>query len=119
MLRAGALHELCASLDAHLFDASIGYLLADVCNATPLARAFPCAGAPPLGLKLLNACLAALGVGSAGYLEKRGFPMEPEALRPRLRLTPGGGAAVIFLTRRWRYYWMLIAERTPVLIIYS
>ena len=113
VLRAGALAELCHMLDAHLFDASIGYLLADGLRATPFARAFRVLERHPFGLKLLNARLAALGVGSV-EIKKRGFPMEPEALRPRLCLTPGGGAAVIFLTRRGRDHWMLIAERVPV-----
>ncbi len=110
VLRAGAFAELCVLLDAHLFDAEIGYLLADRLHTTPFARAFRIMERHPFSLKLLNARLAARAIGTV-EIKKRGFPMEPEALRPRLRLTPGGAAAVIFLTRRGRDHWLLLAER--------
>lgn len=110
VLRAGAFAELCERLDAHLFDPEIGYLLAAARHATPFARAFRLLERHPFSLKLLNARLAALGVGTL-EIKKRGFPIEPESLRPRLRLTPGGRAAVVFLTRRGRDHWMLFAER--------
>jgi SAM-dependent methyltransferase len=112
VLRAGAIAELCAQLDAHLFDAEIGYLLATTQRPTPFARAFRVLERHSFSLKVLNARLAALGVGTV-EIKKRGFPMEPETLRPRLRLTPGGPPAVIFLTRRGRDHWMLLAERAP------
>ena len=54
--------------------------------------------------------LATLGVGQIELL-KRGFPEEPEALRPRLRLTPGGAAGVVIFTRRGDAHWMLIGRR--------
>lgn len=112
VLRAGAFAELCAMLDAHLFDAEIGYVLAHDLRPTLFARAFRILERHPFSLKLLNARLAALGVGAV-EIKKRGFPIEPETLRPRLRLSAGGGAAVVFLTRRGRDHWMLIGERAP------
>ncbi len=61
-------------------------------------------------LKLLNRRLAARGVGQVELL-KRGFPQEPESLRPRLKLTPGGAAGVVIFTRRGDEHWMLIGRR--------
>ncbi len=112
VLRAGAFAELCGLLDAHLFDPEIGYLLADAPRATPFARAFHILERHPFSLKLLNARLQALRVGAL-EIKKRGFPIEPETLRGRLKLVRGGRAAVVFLTRRGREHWMLIAERLP------
>ncbi len=40
VIRAGAFAELCALLDAHLFDPQLAYLVADERRPTPLAQAF-------------------------------------------------------------------------------
>jgi hypothetical protein len=49
-------------------------------------------------LKVLNQRLQALGVARV-ELKKRGFPVEPETLRPRLKLATAGRAAVVIFTR--------------------
>ena len=54
--------------------------------------------------------LQALQIGQV-ELKKRGFPEEPEHLRPRLKLTPGGRDAVIFFTRRGDERILLIGRR--------
>lgn len=116
VIRAGALVELCAALGAHLFDASIAYLVASAPPAAPVrdagvfAAAFHLEEVHPFSLKLLNRRLSALGIGRV-EIKKRGFPVEPEVLRPRLKPAPGGRAAVIFLTRRGDEHLMFIATR--------
>jgi hypothetical protein len=85
-------------LDAHLFDPQIAYLVGDTPQPHSLAQAFMVEEVHGFGLKLLNQRLQALGVARV-ELKKRGFPVEPEALRPRLKLANVGRAAVVILTR--------------------
>jgi SAM-dependent methyltransferase len=110
VIRAGAFAELCAELDAHLFDPQIAYLVSSKPVGHPLVQSFAVEEVHPYSLKRLNRRLKALGVGQV-ELKKRGFPVEPEQLRPRLTLTKGGRAAVIFFTRRGRERLMIIARR--------
>lgn len=112
VVRAGALAELCAQLDAHLIEPSIAYLAAAHLRPTPFARAFAVREFFPFSLKRLNARLQDLGVGSV-ELKKRGFPLEPEALRPRLRLVPHGAPLVVILTRRGDDHWAILCDRVP------
>lgn len=122
VLRAGALDTLCAQLGARLFAPDIAYLVADpVANAPagdahpapavgPFATPFRLIEAAPFSLKRLNQRLAALGAGAV-ELKKRGFPLEPEALRPRLKVQRGGRPLTVLLTRRGDAHWMLLCER--------
>lgn len=110
VIRAGALAQLCARVGGHLFAPDIAYILAPALQAEPLAQAFAIDEVHRFSLKLLNRRLAARGVGQVELL-KRGFPQEPESLRPRLRLTPGGAPGVVILTRRGDEHWMLIGRR--------
>lgn len=112
VIRAGALAELCAQLGAWLFDPQIAYLVAGGAEpfATPFAAAFRIHEVHRFSLKALNARLAARGVAQV-ELKKRGFPVEPEELRPRLRVQPQGRSAAIFFTRRGDERLMLIGER--------
>lgn len=112
VIRAGALAELCAQVGAWLFDPQIAYLVAAAAQpvATPFAAAFRIDEVHRFGLKLLNARLAALGAGQV-ELKKRGFPVAPEELRPRLRVQPEGRPVTVFFTRRGDERLMLIGER--------
>ncbi len=110
VIRAGAFHELCDPLDAHLFDPQIAYLVAHGSRLHPLVQSFRLDEVHPFNLKLLNRRLQALEVGVV-ELKKRGAPMEPEHLRPRLKLVAGGRPAVVFFTRRGDDHLMLIGER--------
>lgn len=78
---------------------------------TPFATPFRLLEVLPFSLKRLNQRLAA-HVAGAVELKKRGFPLEPETLRARLKLQRGGRALVVLLTRRGDEHWMLLAERT-------
>lgn len=110
VIRAGALTPLCIRVRGHLFAPDIAYIVAPALRDEPLAQAFAIDEMHRFSLKLLNQRLATLGVGQIELL-KRGFPEEPEALRPRLRLTPGGAAGVVIFTRRGDAHWMLIGRR--------
>lgn len=111
VIRAGALAEIAEQLGAWQFDAQIAYLVATgEARPTPFARVFRVIEVHRFSLKLLNERLAALGVGRV-EIKKRGFPVEPEELRGRLKLVKGGVARVIFLTRRGEEHVMFIAER--------
>ena len=110
VIRVGALAELCEQLGCHLFDPQIAYLIGDHLHATPFARSFRIHEVHRFGLKLLNRRLAALEIGQV-ELKRRGFPVEPEAMRAQLQLAKGNRRGVIFLSRRGAEHLMLIGER--------
>jgi SAM-dependent methyltransferase len=111
VIRAGAFVELCARLDAHLFDPQIAYLVGEQRVDTPLAQRFRILEVHPFGLKPLQARLNALGVGQV-ELKKRGAPFAPESLRGRLKLAVTPRAATVLFTRRGDERLMIIAERS-------
>ncbi len=109
LIRAGCLAWLCRHLNAHQFDPDIAYLTGDAGRgsepgreldrqARSLVQAFAIEEIHPFALKLLNQRLHALGVARV-ELKKRGFPVEPESLRPRLKLAQKGRDAVVIFTR--------------------
>jgi hypothetical protein len=104
---------MCARLAAHLFDPQIAYLVADAHEPEPLAQAFLVEEIHPFHLGRLNARLRALGVAQV-ELKKRGFPVAPESLRPKLRLAQAGRMATVILTRRGEERLMLICRRLSV-----
>ncbi len=110
VIRAGALAPLCDRVAGHLLDPEIAYIVAGAYRPEPLAQAFAIDEVHPFSLKLLNRRLQAHGVGTVELL-KRGFPQEPETLRPRLRLVKGGGAAAVILTQQGGHHIMLIGRR--------
>lgn len=99
VIRAGGLAELCAELGAHLFDPHIAYLVGAQREEHPLTQCFRILEVQPTSLKQLNRRLQALGIGRV-ELKKRGAPMEPETLRPRIRTAPGVREGVVIFTRR-------------------
>ncbi len=114
VIRAGAFMELCEMLDAHLFDAQIAYLVGKGASAdslaAPFVQTFQIEEILPSSLKQLNQRLVALHIGTV-ELKKRGAPIEPESLRPRLKLTPGGRAATILFTRQGDQRLTLLGRR--------
>jgi hypothetical protein len=110
VIRAGSLATLCARLDAYLFDPQIAYLLAPHWKADALVQSFWLQEVHPFSLKVLNQRLQSLQIGEV-ELKKRGFPTEPEQLRPQLKLTRGGKPGVVILTRRGDEHLMLIGTR--------
>lgn len=110
LIRAGALRDLADELRAHLFDDQIAYLAARERQKHPLAQSFVIDYVEPFSLKVLNRLLVREEIGQV-ELKKRGFPTEPESLRKRLKLTPGGRDATVFFTRRGDERLMLVGRR--------
>ena len=110
VIRAGAFAELCAQLDAHLFDPQIAYLVSAERRPTPFAQAFRVLEVHPFSLKRLQERLQALGLARI-ELKKRGAPFDPESLRGRLKLPPGDRPGVVLFTRRGDERIMILAER--------
>lgn len=110
VIRAHALGTLCARLAAHLFDPQIAYLAAGAYRPEPLAQAFLVEELHPFHLGKLNQRLRALNIGQV-ELKKRGFPVAPEDLRPKLRLAPSERQATVIFTRRGDERLMLICQR--------
>lgn len=114
VIRAGAFAELCQQLQAHLFDDQIAYLVSPSDQRDAATRAlvqtFHIEEIHPFNLKRLNRRLQALAIGRV-ELKKRGAPMEPESLRPRLKLVEGGRAGVVIFTRRGDERLMLLGQR--------
>ena len=110
VIRAHSLGRLCARLGAQLFDPQIAYLVAPRWQPEPLAQAFAIDEVHSFSLELLNRRLQALGIGQV-ELKKRGFPVEPETLRGRLRLVRGGRAGVVIFTRRGEERLMVLGRR--------
>jgi SAM-dependent methyltransferase len=110
VIRAGALPVLCDRLGAYLFDPQIAYLVAPTYRPDRLVQSFWVKEVHPFGLHLLNQRLLILGIGQV-ELKKRGFPVEPESLRPRLKLAAGHAPGVVIFTRKGDQRLMLIGER--------
>jgi SAM-dependent methyltransferase len=110
VIRAGAFATLCTRLGGWLFDPEIAYLVAPPGKVDALVQTFVVEEVHDFALKLLNRRLQALGVGEV-ELKKRGFPVEPESLRPRLKLTPGGRQATVIFTRRGEERLMILGRR--------
>ncbi len=98
VIRAGSFAELCQRLDAFLFNAEIAYLVSSQLKLDSLVQTFLIHEIHPFSLKVLNQRLQALGIREV-ELKKRGFPVEPEALRKRLTLPSSGRAGVVIFTQ--------------------
>ncbi|HMN27331.1 MAG TPA: hypothetical protein PKE45_04180 [Caldilineaceae bacterium] len=113
VIRAGALGVLCERLGAWLFDPQIAYLLSPALPVDAPVQSFAIDEVHRFRLQGLNQRLQALRIGEV-ELKKRGFPQEPETLRPRLKLQAGGAKATVILTRRGSERLMLICRRVSV-----
>lgn len=118
VIRAGAFAELCLDLNAHLFDPQIAYLVTNQTGTHPLTQTFELLDVAPFSIKQLNKRLRTLGIEQV-ELKKRGFPVEPEELRSRLKLAKSSknrnnsqeNKGVVIFTRRGEQRIILIARR--------
>ncbi|MGI8587639.1 MAG: class I SAM-dependent methyltransferase [Chloroflexia bacterium] len=108
VVRAGLVRHLAHTLGLSQIDPHIAYLTGPSSLDTPFARGFLVEEVHPFNLKALNRRLAALAVGTV-ELKKRGIALEPEALRPRLKLRGPERRTVIF-TRRGTQPLMMICR---------
>ncbi|MGD9606548.1 MAG: SAM-dependent methyltransferase [Leucobacter sp.] len=111
VIRARLIGLLAERLGAGMVGDGIAYLTADTRDAagTPFAAAFRIVEELPAGEKQLRRALAERGIGRL-EIKKRGVPVDPAALRTRLRLAgPNGGTLI--LTRAQGRHVALLAER--------
>lgn len=109
LIRARLIGLLAERLSAGMVGNGIAYLTADALVETPFASAFRILEELPAGEKQLRRALAERGIGRL-EIKKRGVPVEPAALRARLRLSGPNGATLI-LTRAGGRHVALLAER--------
>jgi THUMP domain-like/Methyltransferase domain len=106
VIRAGAIADLGAQLDAGLLDRQVAYLTSDQLRSTAFATAFRVRQRLPFHLKALRNWVREAQIGVL-EIKKRGIDVDPAELRKRLRLggptsatlvisrTPGGSIAAV------------------------
>jgi hypothetical protein len=113
IVRAHLVDMLGEELEAWKLDPQIAYLSSDRLRRTPLAAAFAVRETMPFQLRGLRRALVARGYRDV-VVKKRGFPMEPEALRRQLAPHLRGGSAgeaVVLVARVGDGHLAIIAER--------
>lgn len=98
LIRAGLVQDLAAAVDGALLDDTIAYITAGQPPRTPWARAWRVLDWLPFNLKRLRAALRAHDTGAV-TVKKRGSPLTPETLIPRLKLK-GSQSRTLVLTRQ-------------------
>ena len=97
VIRAGLVAEVARPVGGTLLDPAIAYVTTDAPVQSPFLRSYEVLDVLPFSVKRLRAELRARHVGRL-TIKKRGFAMEPDALRKQLRLS-GGEEATVVLTR--------------------
>ncbi|WP_335978183.1 MULTISPECIES: class I SAM-dependent methyltransferase [Streptomycetaceae] len=97
VIRAHLVALVASEVGGGLIDPTIAYVTGDDPHPTPYAAAYEIRDALPFGLKRLKALLREREVGRL-TVKKRGFAMEPEEVRRRVR-PQGPHEATVFLTR--------------------
>lgn len=97
IIRAHLIQRLAGELHLWRIDEEIAYLTGDEEIASPFVTGYRVLEVLPWGLKRLNAALAERKIGQV-IIKKRGFPLTPEELRPKLKLK-GSGRATLICTR--------------------
>ena len=97
VVRARLVRCVAEEIGATMIDADIAYLTSDAPADSPMVTSFRIDEVMPFNLKRLRSRLTDLDVGVV-TIKKRGSPITPEELRPRLRLR-GSRSATLILTR--------------------
>lgn len=100
LIRAGLVDAFAAEHGLAPLAPDIAYLAGEAVDS-PYLRRWRILEILPLSLGSLQTALDRRGAGSL-VLKKRGFPLDPETLRPRLRVGEPGGPAVTVLIYRDR-----------------
>ncbi len=98
VIRAHLVGVLAPPLSAHAVDPSIAYLVSNTLTPTPFARAYQVVERFPYSRRALQNALSRLQVGHV-VIKKRGFPLEPDAVRKQLKLS-GPDTLTVILTRQ-------------------
>ena len=112
VIRARLIGDLARALDARTLHPTIAYLTCDAPPSTPFGAAFRVIQTLPVDAKAIRRALAERGVGSL-EIKKRGVDVDPEAFRRQVlpKPRPGGGSAVLVLTRLGERRRALLCER--------
>lgn len=97
VIRAHLVGTLADQIDAGAMDPHIAYLLSNTLTQTPFARAYEIMEQFPYNSKRLQAVLTAYNTGHV-IVKKRGFPLEPDEVRKRLKLK-GTQELIVVLAR--------------------
>lgn len=97
VVRAGLVRCVATEIGATMIDPDIAYLTSEAPADGPMVASYRIDEVMPFNLKRLRSRLAELDVGVV-TIKKRGSPITPEELRPRLRLR-GSRTATLILTR--------------------
>ncbi len=108
VIRAHLVQRLAGEFALHRIDPEIAYLSADEEISSPLLHGYRVQTVIPWGLKRLNAELKARNIGRV-TIKKRGFPLTPEELQPKLKLA-GSHKAVLICTRANGHAIVIICE---------
>jgi len=98
VIRAHLVGTLARNINAYALDPQIAYLVAGTLTLTPFARAYEVLERFPYARRTLQDALTRRGVGQV-VVKKRGFPLEPDAVRKQLKLS-GPEALTVVLTRQ-------------------
>ena len=97
VIRAHLVQRLAGAYDLRRIDPDIAYLTGDRQVASPFMVGYHVTEVIPWSLKRLNASLQARGIGKV-TIKKRGFPLTPEELHPKLKRI-GSRQATLICTR--------------------
>jgi hypothetical protein len=97
VIRAHLVERLAQELGATKIDDQIAYLTSDKLTWTPFATPYRVDETMPFQLKRLNQRLRTLDIGEL-IIKKRGFPVDPEQFRRRLKYGGGRHKIVLVLT---------------------
>ena len=106
VIRAHLVDQVAVGIDGWKLDPQVAYLSSDGPTSTPFARRFTITDTFAFSLKRLQGYISAKRIGRL-EIKKRRFPVDPDTLRPRLKLA-GDRAATVVLTR--------IRQRPTVLV---
>jgi len=98
VIRAHLVGTLASKINACAVDPSIAYLVSDTLTSTRFARALEVLERFPYSRRALQDALTRRRVGHV-VVKKRGFPLEPEAVRKQLKLA-GPESLTVVLTRQ-------------------
>jgi hypothetical protein len=113
IIRAGMIAAVAEELDGWTLDPQIAYLSSNRLCSSPFVTAYVVRESMPFQLRRLRQALAAGGYRDV-VVKKRGFPMEPEALRRQLLPHLGrgsNGVATVIVTRVGKGHLAIISER--------
>lgn len=109
VVRAHLIQHLAAQYRLWRIDEDIAYLSGDQYLTSPYMTGYQVLEIIPWSLKRLNVALTKRNIGRV-TIKKRGFPLTPEALHPKLKLK-GTQAAILLCTQAQGQHVVVIAER--------